>query len=108
MDLSYPSRRDAAVRTVRDVLLGDPERIDSADEVRTSSLAVVCSWNIRVSMAAERRLLAAVMAWMSPVRCRLNSSIGTTCISGGSRAELGLEILGVDASCLRSRKRDEV
>lgn len=32
----------------------------------------VCSWNIRASMAAATRLLAAVMAWMSPVRWRLN------------------------------------
>src|SRR6516225_11498014 len=31
---------------------------------------------MRVSIAAARRLLAAVMAWMSPVRWRLNSSIG--------------------------------
>mmetsp|Transcript_22673 Transcript_22673/g.73363 ORF Transcript_22673/g.73363 Transcript_22673/m.73363 type:complete len:204 (+) Transcript_22673:1479-2090(+) len=38
----------------------------------------VASWNSRVSMAAAKRLLAAVMAWMSPVMCRLNSSIGTT------------------------------
>lgn len=32
----------------------------------------VSSWNIRASMAAATRLLAAVMAWMSPVRWRLN------------------------------------
>ncbi len=37
------------------------------------------SWNMRESMAAASRLLAAVMAWMSPVRCRLNSSMGMTC-----------------------------
>ena len=38
----------------------------------------VVSWNRRVSMAAAKRLFAAVMAWMSPVKCRLNSSMGTT------------------------------
>ena len=38
----------------------------------------VDSWNIRVSICAARRLFAAVMAWMSPVRCRLNSSMGIT------------------------------
>mmetsp|Transcript_2203 Transcript_2203/g.7246 ORF Transcript_2203/g.7246 Transcript_2203/m.7246 type:complete len:273 (-) Transcript_2203:486-1304(-) len=38
----------------------------------------VDSWNTRVSMAAARRLLAAVIAWMSPVRWRLNSSMGIT------------------------------
>lgn len=32
----------------------------------------VASWNIRASMAAATRLFAAVMAWMSPVRWRLN------------------------------------
>ena len=37
------------------------------------------SWNMRASMAAAHRLLAAVMAWMSPVRCRLKSSIGMIC-----------------------------
>ena len=36
------------------------------------------SWYMRVSMAAASRLLAAVMAWISPVRCKLKSSIGTT------------------------------
>ncbi|KAJ0557753.1 hypothetical protein HanIR_Chr07g0328741 [Helianthus annuus] len=38
----------------------------------------VFSWKIRVSMAAARRLFAAVIAWMSPVKWRLNSSIGMT------------------------------
>mmetsp|Transcript_41965 Transcript_41965/g.99518 ORF Transcript_41965/g.99518 Transcript_41965/m.99518 type:complete len:215 (+) Transcript_41965:1225-1869(+) len=36
------------------------------------------SWNMRESMAAARRLLAAVIAWMSPVRWRFISSIGIT------------------------------
>ena len=30
------------------------------------------------AIIAERRLLAAVIAWKSPVKCRLMSSIGTT------------------------------
>ena len=34
---------------------------------------------ILASMAAARRLLAMLTAWMSPVRWRLNSSIGMTC-----------------------------
>lgn len=38
----------------------------------------VFSWNILASIAAASRLLAAVMAWMSPVRWRLNSSMGMT------------------------------
>mmetsp|Transcript_11524 Transcript_11524/g.43035 ORF Transcript_11524/g.43035 Transcript_11524/m.43035 type:complete len:320 (+) Transcript_11524:601-1560(+) len=48
---------------------------------RLYSCSSVCvpSWNMRVSMAAAQRLFAAVIAWMSPVRCRLKSSIGTTC-----------------------------
>mmetsp|Transcript_13594 Transcript_13594/g.53643 ORF Transcript_13594/g.53643 Transcript_13594/m.53643 type:complete len:463 (-) Transcript_13594:359-1747(-) len=39
----------------------------------------VSSWNTLASMAAARRLFAAPMAWMSPVRWRFISSIGTTC-----------------------------
>mmetsp|Transcript_53710 Transcript_53710/g.117172 ORF Transcript_53710/g.117172 Transcript_53710/m.117172 type:complete len:228 (+) Transcript_53710:1378-2061(+) len=39
----------------------------------------VCSCKYLVSMAAAKRLFAAVMAWMSPVMCKLNSSIGATC-----------------------------
>jgi hypothetical protein len=38
----------------------------------------VASWNIRASRAAASKLLAAVSAWISPVRWRLNSSIGIT------------------------------
>ena len=37
------------------------------------------SWNILASIAAASRLFAAVMAWMSPVRCRLSDSIGMIC-----------------------------
>ena len=37
------------------------------------------SWYRRVSSAAATRLCDTVIAWMSPVRCRLKSSIGTTC-----------------------------
>ena len=35
-----------------------------------------CRW---LSSIAESRLCAEVMAWKSPVKCRLISSIGTTC-----------------------------
>mmetsp|Transcript_10809 Transcript_10809/g.32811 ORF Transcript_10809/g.32811 Transcript_10809/m.32811 type:complete len:224 (-) Transcript_10809:379-1050(-) len=46
--------------------------------LKSCSSVWVPSWNMRVSMAAAQRLFAAVMAWMSPVRWRLKSSIGTT------------------------------
>ena len=39
----------------------------------------VDSWNILVSIAAASKLFAAVIAWISPVKWRLNSSIGITC-----------------------------
>ena len=39
----------------------------------------VASWKMRASIAAENRLLAAVIAWMSPVMWRLKSSIGAHC-----------------------------
>ena len=42
----------------------------------------VFSWNILASIWAARRLFAAVIAWMSPVRWRLNSSMGITCHAG--------------------------
>jgi hypothetical protein len=45
----------------------------------TASSGVFFSCIMRVSSAAAHRLLAAVMAWMSPVRCRLKSSMGITC-----------------------------
>ena len=35
-----------------------------------------CTW---LSITAASRLLASAMAWKSPVKCRLMSSIGTTC-----------------------------
>ena len=38
------------------------------------SSGVLASWKMRASIAATSRLLAAVMAWISPVRWRLNSS----------------------------------
>mmetsp|Transcript_120998 Transcript_120998/g.338774 ORF Transcript_120998/g.338774 Transcript_120998/m.338774 type:complete len:211 (+) Transcript_120998:1479-2111(+) len=43
------------------------------------STVEVFSWYHLVSIAAAKRLCAAVMAWMSPVMCKLNSSIGTHC-----------------------------
>mmetsp|Transcript_15187 Transcript_15187/g.37831 ORF Transcript_15187/g.37831 Transcript_15187/m.37831 type:complete len:484 (-) Transcript_15187:508-1959(-) len=52
----------------------------SAGHRRLNSASSLCafSWNMRTSMAAASRLLAAVMAWMSPVRCRFSSSMGMT------------------------------
>ena len=36
-------------------------------------------WKMCASRNAAQRLCAAVTAWKSPVRCRLKSSMGTTC-----------------------------
>ena len=36
-------------------------------------------WKIDASSAADSRLCAAVIAWKSPLKWRLISSIGTTC-----------------------------
>ena len=33
----------------------------------------------KAKISADKRLWAEVMAWKSPVKCRLISSIGTTC-----------------------------
>lgn len=52
---------------------------DMRGERRVSKGTCVASWNMRASRAAATRLLAAVMAWISPVMCRLNSSMGITC-----------------------------
>mmetsp|Transcript_14050 Transcript_14050/g.41869 ORF Transcript_14050/g.41869 Transcript_14050/m.41869 type:complete len:268 (-) Transcript_14050:1060-1863(-) len=47
---------------------------------RSKRAASFCvdSWKTRASSAAATRLFAATIAWMSPVMCRLNSSMGTT------------------------------
>ena len=37
------------------------------------------NFNLLASIAAATRLLAAEIACISPVRCKLNSSIGITC-----------------------------
>ena len=44
----------------------------------TVSIAGSCPWKMCASTSAESRLFAAVIAWMSPVKWRLMSSIGTT------------------------------
>ena len=54
-----------------------PLRTGKRRSKRSSSLCRD-SCSIRMSIAAASRLLAAVMAWMSPVRCRLKSSMGIT------------------------------
>ncbi len=46
-----------------------PRRLSASSDWRLS-------WYMRVSIAAATRLWATLMAWMSPVRCRLKSSIG--------------------------------
>ena len=38
----------------------------------------LASWNMRASSAAATKLFAATIAWMSPVMCKLNSSMGMT------------------------------
>ena len=59
--------------------LGGGEK-GGSNEVLEAMSEWVGGWSAyRVSIAAASRLLAAVIAWMSPVRWRLNSSIGTTC-----------------------------
>mmetsp|Transcript_165 Transcript_165/g.340 ORF Transcript_165/g.340 Transcript_165/m.340 type:complete len:223 (+) Transcript_165:922-1590(+) len=75
--LSMPSffrRRNITGANVRLPFLSAGHR-----RLNSASVDCVASWNIRASMAAARRLLAAVMAWMSPVKCKLNSSMGMTC-----------------------------
>lgn len=58
--------------------------------LKSASSFWVDSWNIRASIAAARRLLAAVIAWISPVRWRLNSSMGITWKSNNSLIQLHL------------------
>ena len=48
------------------------------DTRRASMPSALPQWMWLSSIAASR-LLAAPMAWKSPVKCRLMSSIGTTC-----------------------------
>ena len=47
--------------------------------MRFGSMSSALPWWMWLSMSAARRLLAAPMAWKSPVKCRLMSSIGSTC-----------------------------
>ena len=63
---------------------------------RASSLCA-CSWNMRASIAAASKLLAAVIAWMSPVRCRLSSS----CAEKGGGAWISPAKGRVSFSCRR-------
>ena len=53
-----------------------PPRGASRCAARRSACGLPC--RIEASSIAASRLLAAPMAWMSPVKCRLRSSIGTT------------------------------
>ena len=48
----------------------------------TRSASILCGLPCRIeaSSSAASRLLAAPTAWMSPVKWRLRSSIGTTCV----------------------------
>ncbi len=50
-------------------------RLIAASDLSPSSRSCI----MRASMAAARRLWATPTAWMSPVRCRLKSSMGTIC-----------------------------
>ena len=47
--------------------------------MRRGSMPSALPWCRWLSSIAESRLCAEVMAWKSPVKCRLISSIGTTC-----------------------------
>mmetsp|Transcript_3120 Transcript_3120/g.9608 ORF Transcript_3120/g.9608 Transcript_3120/m.9608 type:complete len:345 (-) Transcript_3120:385-1419(-) len=70
-------------RSMRPRMMGDtlyePSLFLGHRRRRSAASLCVDSWNMRVSIWAASRLLAAVIAWMSPVKCRLNTSIGTTC-----------------------------
>ena len=48
----------------------------------TRSASILCGlpWRIEASSSAASRLFAAPIAWMSPVKWRFRSSIGTTCV----------------------------
>ena len=56
-----------------------PSRSCGQSLSRRKEVEAVFSWKMRASIAAAKRLFAAVIAWMSPVMCRLNSSIGAHC-----------------------------
>ena len=49
--------------------------------IRRASISCGLPCRIEASIIAASRLLAAPMAWMSPVKWRLRSSIGTTWVS---------------------------
>ena len=49
--------------------------------IRSASILCGLPCRIEASIIAASRLLAAPIAWMSPVKCRLRSSIGTTWVS---------------------------
>ena len=70
---SFFSLASIGFAKVRIPFFGGHSRLNSALSL------CVASWNILASIAAASRLLAAVTAWMSPVRWRLNSVIGMTC-----------------------------
>mmetsp|Transcript_32072 Transcript_32072/g.81723 ORF Transcript_32072/g.81723 Transcript_32072/m.81723 type:complete len:220 (+) Transcript_32072:422-1081(+) len=56
-----------------------PSRAGGQSLLKRNASEAVASWKMRASMAAAKRLFAAVIAWMSPVMCRLKSSIGAHC-----------------------------
>mmetsp|Transcript_5438 Transcript_5438/g.22536 ORF Transcript_5438/g.22536 Transcript_5438/m.22536 type:complete len:657 (+) Transcript_5438:826-2796(+) len=68
-------RRCGAARRRAPVALS----VTGHNRLKRASSDCVASWKTRASMAAATRLVAATMAWMSPVRCRLKTSIGMTC-----------------------------
>ena len=47
--------------------------------MRRRSMRNALPWWMWLSISADSRLCASAMAWKSPVKCKLMSSIGTTC-----------------------------
>ena len=50
-------------------------------EIESGSMYGFALWRMCASSIAASRLFAAPIAWMSPVKWRFMSSIGTTCAS---------------------------
>ena len=49
-------------------------------EIESASMPSLLPWRMLASSIAASRLFAAPIAWMSPVKWRFMSSIGTTCV----------------------------
>ena len=59
---------------------GTPKKLYAVDGTVPPGAPVTDVAQLTAIAAAASRLFAAPIAWMSPVKCRLRSSIGTTCV----------------------------